>query len=241
MSDDTRCHLDALLVGHPLKVFRPEYPPRRVAGIAGDDMDVVVGNGLAGGHAVVLKDIEASGIESLGDGPRDPVDMPRHRCGFVRAEVYHRGGMAFGDHEHMPQPELPWIQKSEGIGQVLYHGALVLARYVLAEWATVVGGNLNRHGDYAAPGIAAHEYGIGLDRPSYTKTGEYRSNGEVTTTISWPLREWTSAHTDQRLLNSGESRGAEPPFDRLTAGFDRGSGDVPPNKNGNPKDFLEPP
>jgi hypothetical protein len=99
----------------------------------GDDVEVDVHDGLVGGGAVVLEDVEGGGAGGLHDGAADAWQHAADGGGGVVAELVERDGGFLGDDERVATAERADVEEGEGAGVLVDFVAGDLAADDLAE------------------------------------------------------------------------------------------------------------
>lgn len=80
-------------------LLRRDEPTGVIASMTRQHMYVVVGDGLAGADAAVLKDIQPRRVERIRYRTRYPLGVAHDTCELLRQEVQDRWRMALQDHE----------------------------------------------------------------------------------------------------------------------------------------------
>ena len=120
-----------------------------VAGIGRHDVDVVVGDCLAGGDAVIREDVQPGGVKCLADRPREASYLRREARHLGRAEVQDGGSVPPGDDQQVAAAEHALVDEGVGLAVVDDDGE-TYAGDVTAEGAALVGRQLE--GQATSPG-----------------------------------------------------------------------------------------
>lgn len=131
-------------------------------------MNVDVGDGLAGGDAVVLEDVEAVGVEGGANGDRDVAGVAVERVDFVVGQVEQRGGVADRADEEGAVAVLAGVDEGGDEVVAVDEGAGVVAGEVAAERA---GGAVG----YGDGHVEACRQGKARERPEFRKIATDRT------------------------------------------------------------------